>query len=98
MKDSFLNEFVVWHNQFLNTYIKLRLDQTKIVDAIRNFKKIKYPLLGLKISNIMLELQNPVPEMDYIVDTITKLDSHPTDLDPNFFKFFFVFDVNLKFD
>ncbi|CAK93669.1 unnamed protein product (macronuclear) [Paramecium tetraurelia] len=88
IKDTKLNDAMCRYRRFQEKFetIKSRQNESRVLEGLKTQQS--YPLLHLKFQNINLKLKKQNLTVNQVLDKITKLDSHPTQLDESFFEYF----------
>ncbi|CAD8095313.1 unnamed protein product [Paramecium primaurelia] len=88
IKDTKLNDALCRYRRFQEKFetIKSRQNESRVLEGLKTQQS--YPLLYLKFQNLNLKLKKQNLTVNQVLDKITKLDSHPTQLDESFFEYF----------
>ncbi|CAK93873.1 unnamed protein product (macronuclear) [Paramecium tetraurelia] len=88
VQDTKLNDALCRYRRFQEKFetVKSRQNESRVLEGLKTQQS--YPLLHMKLQNLNLKLKKLNLTVNQVLDKITKLDSHPTQLDESFFEYF----------
>ncbi|CAD8106192.1 unnamed protein product [Paramecium sonneborni] len=88
VQDTKLNDALCKYRRFQEKFetIKSRQNESRVLEGLKTQQS--YPLFHLKFQNLNFKFKKQNLSMNQVLDKITKLDSHPTQLDESFFEYF----------